>query len=53
MASNINIYSTLDSEHNWEDQCMKLKNQQTRTYDNHNEIRGGPIFNPVFANVSS
>ena len=41
-------YSKLSSEHNWEDLCVQLRNRQTCTSDNHNLIRGGPIFNPVF-----
>ena len=37
MYSNINNYqSTLNSEHNWEDLCNQLRNQQTCTYDNSN-----------------
>ena len=26
--SNINIYSTFDNEHNWEDLCIQLRNEQ-------------------------
>ena len=29
MSSNINNYSTLNNEHNWEDLCIQLRNQQT------------------------
>ena len=29
-------YSTLNSEHNWEDMCVHIRNQQTRTFDKHN-----------------
>jgi hypothetical protein len=28
--SNINNYPTFDSEHNWEDLCIQLRNQQAR-----------------------
>jgi hypothetical protein len=40
------LHSTLNSKHNCEVLCIQLKNQQTCTSDNHNKIRGGPIFNP-------
>ena len=46
-SSNNNNYSTLNSEHNWEDVWIQLRNQQTCTSDNYNLIRGGPIFNPI------
>ena len=46
-------YSTLTSEHIWEDLCVKLKNQQTCTSDNHNLISVGPIFNLIFVDASS
>ena len=36
MSSNINNYSTLNSENNWEDLCIQLRNQQTCTLDDHN-----------------
>jgi hypothetical protein len=36
-------YSTLNSEHNWEDLCIQLSNQQTRAPDNHNQIKESPI----------
>ena len=39
-----NNYSTLNIEHNWEDLCIMLRNQQTCTSDNHNYIMGGPNF---------
>ena len=35
-SSNINNYSTLNNEHNWEDFRVHLKNQQTRTFDKYN-----------------
>ena len=53
MASTFINYSTLNSVHNWEDLCIQLKNQQTCTFDNHKETRGGPILNPSFADASS
>ena len=34
--------------HNWEDRCISLRNQQTCTFDNHNEIEGGLFFHLVF-----
>ena len=34
MLSNSNNYSTLNSEHNWEDLCIHLRNQQTHTSNN-------------------
>ena len=43
-SSNIDKYSTLNSEHNLEDLCIQLRNQQTCTFDNHDCIRGGMIF---------
>ena len=46
-------YSTPNSEHNWEDLCIQLRNQQTSTSENHNLIKGGPIFNPIFAEAPS
>ena len=51
--TNINNYSTLNSEHNWEDLCVQSKNQQTYPSDNHNQIGVDPIFNPIFIDVSS
>ena len=41
---NMDTYSILNTELNWEDPCIQWRNQQTRTYDNRNWIRGGPIF---------
>ena len=38
MSSNVNNYSTLNSEHNWEDPCIHLRNWQTCTSNNHNYI---------------
>ena len=35
MYSNISNYSTLNSEHNWEDLCIEFRNQQTCTSDNY------------------
>jgi hypothetical protein len=48
MYSNIINTSTLNSEHNWEVLCIQLKNQQIYTFHNDNQIRQGPIFNPIF-----
>jgi hypothetical protein len=36
LSLDINNYYTLNSEHNWEDQCIQLKNGQTYTFNNHN-----------------
>ena len=36
MSSNINNYSTLNGEHNWELLCIQLRNQQTCTSNKHN-----------------
>jgi hypothetical protein len=44
MPSNRNKYSTLNNEHKWEDLCIQVRNQQTYTSNNHNKIKGGPIF---------
>ena len=46
-------YSILNNEHNWKDLCLWLENQHTCTSNNHNQIKGDPIFNPIFTNVSS
>ena len=46
-------FSTLNSEHNWEDLCICSKYQQTCTSHSHNYIRGGPNFNPIFVDASS
>jgi hypothetical protein len=52
-SSNTINYSTLNSEHNWQDLCIRLKSQSMCTFSNHNQIRGSPIFNPIFADASS
>jgi hypothetical protein len=52
VSSYLIYYSTMFSEHNWEDLGIKLGNQQIGTPDNHNQIRGGPVLNPIFANSS-
>ena len=31
---------------------LQLRNQQTCTFNNHNEIKGGPNFNHVFVHTS-
>ena len=51
--SNIDNYSTLNNEHNWEDVCIQLKNQQAFVSNSHNHSKEGPIFNHGFAYVSS
>jgi hypothetical protein len=53
MFSNINNYSTLNSDHNWKDLCIHLRDQQTCTSSLHNQIRGGLIFNLVLVDVPS
>jgi hypothetical protein len=53
MSSNIHNYFTLNSEHDWEDLYIQLRNQQTCTSDNHKWIRGRSIFNPVFGRCFS
>ena len=45
-------YSTRYSGHNWVDQCVQLKNQQTCTSSNNNLMRGGLIFNAIFVDAS-
>ena len=40
-------YTTPNSEHNWEDMCTQLRKQQTRIFNNHNEIMEGPIPNQI------
>ena len=37
-------YSTLHSEHNWEDLCIQLRNQQLCTSDNHSRNQGRSYF---------
>ena len=39
--------STLYNEHNWEDLCIKVINQQSCNSDNHNYIMDGRIFSPL------
>ena len=48
MSSKFINHSTLNSEYNLEDLCIQLRYQQTCTYDDHNYIKGGPIFTPIF-----
>ena len=52
MFSNINNYSTLNSDDNWKDLCIHSRNQQTCTSSRHNYIRGNLIFDLVFVDVS-
>ena len=40
-------HSTLNSKHIKEDPCIHLRNLQTHISDNQNQIKGGPIFNPI------
>ena len=47
MSSNFLNYFTFNTEYNWEDLCIWFINQQTYTSNYHNEIKGGPIFNPI------
>jgi hypothetical protein len=42
-----------NSEHDWEDLCIQLNNQQRCTTDNLNQVMGGPISNLVFGDASS
>ena len=43
------VLDTLNSKHNWEDLCIQSRNQRlTCTYDNHIQIRGGPIFRGIW-----
>jgi hypothetical protein len=44
MFSNANNHSTLNNEHNSEDLCNQVRNQQTCTFDRRNQIREGPSF---------
>ena len=47
-------HSTLDSEHDWEPNLrIQWRNQQTRTPDNQYQIKGGVIFSPICADISS
>ena len=46
----INYESTLNSEHNCKDLCIQLRNEQTCTFNYHDEIKGGRIFDPISAN---
>lgn len=43
-------YSTFNSEHNWKDLGIPTYTESTNMHfhDNHNWIRGGLIFNPIF-----
>ena len=45
-------HSTLNSEHTQEDFCTQLRNQQTCTSLNHNQIKGGPILSPLRVDAS-
>ena len=49
-SPNVAHYSTLNNEHNGEDLCTKLRNQQTYTSVNRNQIKGALIFNPILQN---
>jgi hypothetical protein len=51
MFFNTNNYSTLDIDHDWEGLSIQLRKQQTCTSINHNSIKGGLIFTPVFEGV--
>ena len=44
MSSNFINHSTFNSEHDWEGLCIHLKNQQSYTSANHNNMKGGPNF---------
>ena len=52
MFFDINNYSTLNINHDWEGLFIQLRNQQTCTSINHNSVKGGLIFTLVFADVS-
>lgn len=41
-------HSIMNIEHNWEDLCIQLRNQQNNTFDNHKYIMGSIIFNMTF-----
>ena len=43
-SANIHDYSTLNNEHNWKDLYIQLRNQQTYTSDNHNQLKGRSNF---------
>ena len=47
------IHPHINSEHNWEDLFIHLRNQQTRTSINPNYIIRRWIFNPIFVDASS
>ena len=42
-SNNINFF-TFNNEHSWENLSIKLRNQQTYTFNNHNQSKGGPVF---------
>ena len=48
MSSNIENYSTFNTEHDWEDLCLQLRNRHTCTIHHHNQIRGEFIFQSNF-----
>ena len=52
-ASDLIKFNTLNTGHNWEDLILHSRNQETRTSNNHNEIRGGPIFVSSLADAPS
>ena len=43
-SSNIINYYTLNNEHNWENLCIQLRNQQTSTSSIYNQIKGNLLF---------
>lgn len=53
MSSNLIDHLTRYKIDNWKDVCIQLKNQQTSTFNNHNEVKVGPISNLIFVNASS
>jgi hypothetical protein len=52
MSSNFINYSTLNSQHSWEIYVF-IQDIDKCTFDNHNEVREGPIFNLIFVDVLS
>ena len=48
MWSNFINYSPLNSEDNWDDLCIQVRNRQTCTSDYQNDMGGGSVFSMVF-----
>ena len=52
-AQRLSNISTLNSQHNWGDLVIHIKNRHIRTLDNYIWIKQGLISNPIFADARS